>query len=87
MGEMVFLYKCHAIIVIINSVRVSKSKYTLWQEIILDSAYQNTVHPYCRILDINKLDKVRMAQHFRRFCVTSDTTQTLIIFVMEVNVF
>jgi len=38
-GGVRFLCKCHAVIEIINSVWVSSRKYTLWQKIILDSAY------------------------------------------------
>jgi hypothetical protein len=52
---------------------------------ILDSAYQNTVRSYCRILDINKLDNVCMAQLFWRFRVTIGTTQTLMIFVTKLK--
>jgi hypothetical protein len=85
-GGMGFLCKCHTIIELINSVWVSTRKYTLWPEIILESAYQNTVHSYCLLLDINKLENVRMMQHFWRFRLTIGTTQTLIIFVTKVKV-
>jgi len=33
----------------------------------LESSYQNTVHLYSRLLDINKLENVGMLQHFWRF--------------------